>query len=765
MTKRYLFPVLIFGLTVLLQEVKAQLIYFSDSQAKLFTVDIAGGGCAVQLLGQMQYNNNPFTATDMAFHPNGKLYAIDGVGLYTVNLASLNVTLVGSLNIGGGDFVNSLVCDSDGVLYTADTQLFTLDINTGNATSIGFLPCESSGDLAFNNDELYLACVENKLLKINIDSPLASQIVGTMMASDPFFGIVTVATECSEIQTFGTAGSGLYEIDISNANSNFLCNLSGAEEVYGAAMETDFIASDCEIILDLDEDNSSGATGPDFFSDTICGNFETPIADLSGFIAIAPNLIVDSMVFDIAAGQLDGNAEQLILNPISSNMDIIGSGTNHITLVNPNGLLNADIIHPLENARYLNTAMPFTPGVREITVQIFAEETESDVATAYVYLITPESYTFDFGPDTTLCEGETLLLDASYEGAVAYEWNGGMTSPALTVESDGTYAVTVTNDCGGTTTDEITVDFVPPLQALDLGPDTTLCPGASLSVDASIIDGMNYEWNTGATTPTLTITETGLYEVSVTSGCGIQTSDILVTFEEVPSISLFPEDTLMCQDEVLLLDATFPNALAYNWQDGSTESMLTVSEAGNYNVEVTFQCGTYTDEIYVRYNDYDLTVDLGPDTTFCYGDTVVLDVSSPYTDDYLWQDGAREGEFIVRNTGVYNVTLSDGCTEVDDQVFLRMISCCNVFVPNIFSPNFDGINDDLKPFSNCEFPAYEFKVFNRWGALVFQTDDQRAAWDGTFKGAEGQEGVYVWLLEYNDGIEDQVLGGDVTLVR
>ncbi len=766
MYKHYLTILLIFGLAVFAQQGKAQLIYFSDAFGSLYTVDIANGGCDVTSLGVMQYNGSAFVATDIAFHPNGKLYATNGSGLFEVNVNSQLAIFIGDHNTPNIDFINSLVCDSDGVMYAADTRLFTIDINTGLATNLGSLPCESAGDLAFNNDELYLACVGNDLLKISINTPPASQVVGNMDANLPFFGIVTFATDCSDVETFGTAGNGLYQIDVATANSTFVCNLPPANEVYGAAMETDFIASDCEIILDLDGDNSSGAIGIDFIADTLCGNIQTPIADIFDFIASAEGLIVDSMVIKIINGQLDGNAEQLILPQSGTDLDVLGSGTNHLTLINTPGILDADIVHPLENTMYLNTANPFTPGVREVSVQIFAEDgMNSGIAIAYIELIASEVFTIDLGPDSTLCEGEVLTLEAFYEEGASYVWNDGSTESTLEVSTSGTYMVTVTNDCGGTTTSDVTISFIPAQEVLELGPDVVLCPGESLSLDATLIDGTAYEWSNEEVSPVITITESGFYSVSVSASCGIQTDEIFVEFQEIPTFSVLPDDTLGCIGESILLDATMEDALTYTWQDGSTEPFFEVSETGFYNVTVSFQCGEYTDEVAVAYNDYDFTIDLGIDTSFCFGDSVLLEPNSPYALSYLWQDGSTTESFMVGNTGNYGVTVTDGCEEISDQVFLQMTSCCNVFVPNVFSPNFDGANDTFQAFSNCDFPRFSLKIYNRWGMQVYYTEDQNAGWDGQIKGKNGQEGVYVWLIEYNDGIEDQILSGGVTLIR
>ncbi len=754
------------SLTVNMQKGFAQLIYYSDSGGQLFTVDISTGGCDVNLLGSITYNGSALVPTDIAFHPNGNLYGTANGNLFSINVSSFEATYIGNHNSPPGDFINSLVCDSDGVMYAADTKLFTINILTGEATAIGDLPCESAGDLAFNSNNLYLACVGNSLLKIDLNNPPASQIVGQMTASDPFFGIVTFATECSDVQTFGTAGNGLYEITIENANTQLLCNLTGTNEVYGAAMETDFIASDCEIVLDLDTDNSSGAMGVDFFADLICGNTETMVADEDFSItSTVPDLLIDSIVFEITAGLLDGASEQLNLAQAGTEYDVFGSGTNRVSAVNTAGVVDAGAAHALENLRYINTANPYSPGVREVSVIIYAnDDISSGVAVAFITLVAPESISIEIGADTVLCEGETLILDASYENAT-FEWSDGSMEPTLEVAGTGLYTVTVTNDCGSTATDDIFVEFMPAEDILDLGPDLILCPGESATLDATLTDGQTYTWNTGSMEPILEITETGFYSVSVEAGCGTQTGNVFIEVQDVLGYDLFPEDTTLCAGADFLLNASLLNALAYNWQNGSTDSILNVNSSGIYSVTVSFQCGDYIDDIEVNLNDYDLNVDLGVDTVFCFGDSLELNAYSPFATGYLWDDGSTGETFSVLTAGNYGVTITDGCTEASDQIYLDMESCCEVFVPNVFSPNYDGTNDDFEAFSNCNFPDFNLKIFNRWGAVVYETIDQRIGWNGEFNGKEAQQGVYVWVLQYNDGLQNRMLRGSVTLVR
>ena len=87
-------------------------------------------------------------------------------------------------------------------------------------------------------------------------------------------------------------------------------------------------------------------------------------------------------------------------------------------------------------------------------------------------------------------------------------------------------------------------------------------------------------------------------------------------------------------------------------------------------------------------------------------------------------------------------------------------------IPNAFTPNGDDVNQNFKPVINNYLMKYNFEIYNRWGELLFTTEDPNAAWDGTFNGKPVQEGVYVYILYATD-----LLGnfhkekGDVTLLR
>lgn len=97
---------------------------------------------------------------------------------------------------------------------------------------------------------------------------------------------------------------------------------------------------------------------------------------------------------------------------------------------------------------------------------------------------------------------------------------------------------------------------------------------------------------------------------------------------------------------------------------------------------------------------------------------------------------------------------------------------CNVFVPTAFSPNDDGMNDELQAFIDCDIPikVKRFQVFNRWGSLVFKQENTAdIRWDGKVNGAQIEQGVFVWYMEYeiekNGKMVTRIEYGDFTIVR
>ncbi|MBK6775277.1 MAG: hypothetical protein IPG74_05305 [Flavobacteriales bacterium] len=331
----------------------------------------------------------------------------------------------------------------------------------------------------------------------------------------------------------------------------------------------------------------------------------------------------------------------------------------------------------LPNATYLwndgSTGGTLNAGAGTWSVQVTANGCINSDTIGIGWFVPPF---IDLGADTTLCPGQTTLLNASYPGA-AYLWQDGTTNSTLTASSPGNYSVQVTDIYGCTYTDDIDVTFANP-QAIFLGNDTTICAGAQLALDATI-PGASYLWSTGVTSPSITVSTANNYSVVVTQGQCTVSDAIVVSIAPNPSVTL-PNDTTLCAGETLLLDATTPN-VTYTWQNGSAAATFLVNTGGNYSVTVTNAAGcTDSDAITVNYAVAG-SIDLGNDTSFCTGGSVVLDatlVGSTYT----WSTGATSATITANTTGTYWVEALQGNCSVTDTIVVTVNANPSVTLPN-----------------------------------------------------------------------------------
>ena len=132
---------------------------------------------------------------------------------------------------------------------------------------------------------------------------------------------------------------------------------------------------------------------------------------------------------------------------------------------------------------------------------------------------------------------------------------------------------------------------------INLGNDTIICQGASILLDATTPNA-SYLWNDNSTNPTYNVTQQGTYWVRVDiigENCG-NADSIYVEFKDAPNVDL-GNDTIVCENTTLILDATTPAALGYQWHDGSTNPIYNATGPGLYKVMVDTECGIISDSI------------------------------------------------------------------------------------------------------------------------------------------------------------------------
>ncbi len=365
----------------------------------------------------------------------------------------------------------------------------------------------------------------------------------------------------------------------------------------------------------------------------------------------------------------------------------------------------------------------------------------------------------------------------------------------LLIESMETVTMSLyaSSTCGGndTLTKTIYIIDTPPLN-VTLNDDTALvCPAQNLFLTAQTIGGVaignyTYTWTNypGSTTDTLHINPltTTSYIVTVTDSCGNTASDTCtVSFAAyIPMQLTLNNDTTICGGGQVFLDANVTNGLPiynYNWTpDVVLQDTATVSPVNSttYILNVTDACG-YTVADTVNVTVYPISTNF--DYSFATNQTVTFSNMSSGASSYYWDfgDGSEDSisseadpEHYYVNEGTYTVTLiatnQNGCLDTVGKK-IEIIPDFYFFFPNSFTPNKNDKNEYYMG-SGTGIKTYRMRIYNRWGNLIFESNDPLVGWDGTYKGitAEGESFVCVFDLESYGGKKTRRMG-NVNLIR
>src|SRR5690554_759719 len=344
--------------------------------------------------------------------------------------------------------------------------------------------------------------------------------------------------------------------------------------------------------------------------------------------------------------------------------------------------------------------------------------------------------------------------------------------------SSGTYNVLITDDDGCETTGTVLVDNLGTPQIIApndidicIGESVTLTANnpdnAALSWDNGVLDGVSFEPPTGSTTYTITATA---------NGC-TATDQVTVNVHENP-VPTFEADILSgCSPLIVEFTSNAIGTDSCLWDFGNGEtssdcgpvSHLYTGE-GAYTVTLTLTSGygCVGEEIKVDY----IEVIKSPEASFI-ADPMVTNIphtevnftnESTDADDYLWDFGDGSGfntnenvshSFPTTNPGVYEVILyasNEGCLDSTTATIIIEYPLISYEIPNIFTPNADGSNDNFKLINATGVKEFSVVILNRWGNVVFEDDDTYFLWNGLThnSGTECNDGVYFYKMIFVD---------------
>jgi len=403
------------------------------------------------------------------------------------------------------------------------------------------------------------------------------------------------------------------------------------------------------------------------------------------------------------------------------------------------------------------------------------------------------------------CAGDTVVLTNTSSGGRLYQWDFGDgrgstdANPAHIFDTMGLYHVrliTRGDRCQDTADalldlrHALRADFITDRDTVCLGEATTFTNHTAATSANGIDPGYAWDFGDGAAdtaiSPVHTYARAGVFRVRLVARNFVPCYDTVyrtVYVDTVAPVHIRVADSVLCEGQAILFSADFlrTGSTGTSWDFGDGTAALKDRSAlphafdahGDFLVTLTVSyraCPDASDSLPVVIRPYPV-VSIGPDTAICPGSTPLQLHDAGQAEhpaaQWLWSTGETVPEIMVSSPGVYWLTATaDGCSTTDSMEVRRN---CYIGLPNIFTPNGDGVNDYFFPRTSLAqgVASFRMSVFNRWGQKVFETSrpDGRG-WDGKYNGAEQPEGVYVYLIEVSfiNGTGERYQG-NVTMIR
>ena len=437
-----------------------------------------------------------------------------------------------------------------------------------------------------------------------------------------------------------------------------------------------------------------------------------------------------------------------ITNGTTSSPDVSASGNYILTITGSNGCIatdNVDVI-PDSNAPIADAGADIIVTCLDLPWPVALDGSGSDA-----------------GPNITYSWSVTVGT-----GTIT---NGTSTTPD--VSDEGSYTLTVTNtsnSCTSTSTVLVSTDTISPIA--DAGTDSQITCNSNLieNLDATSSTGNNltYSWSTlngtidSQSNGGAVVSASGDYEVTVTSDNGCTDVDmVVISMDTVSPVAVIaPPSDIPCDGTNITLDGTGSTGsnITYTWSDNSTNSTLNVGTAGIYSLTVTADNGCTDNE------SVTVSGSTGPVADFTAnpisGDIpLIVDYLNNSTGSnitYSWDfgDGNTSNAQDPSNTFTTVGSLPTVLTVIDDQgcsdtasIVITTEGESYLIIPNIFSPNGDGVNDVFN-LQGSNITEVTGVIMNRWGQVVFEWSALEAGWDGrTMSGMEASEGAYFFIVD------------------
>ncbi len=287
------------------------------------------------------------------------------------------------------------------------------------------------------------------------------------------------------------------------------------------------------------------------------------------------------------------------------------------------------------------------------------------------------------------------------------------------------------------------------------------CRNDQITLTAPFSSNGEYQWtpsvgldNSHSRTPHLRVSNSQFYTVQYVDHCARPKFDSV--FVNTKSINFsIGNDRQICENDSVILRPTIAPTSApvmYQWSTGQTTPQLRPTTSGQYSLTITADGCSISDSAIVTFTPSP-KFGLSIEPTYNCPDNQLIRLDPQATGTglhYFWSPGGSEEPTLIASTpGTYTAWVSTdiGCYSIQKFVILDNCPSLQVFVPDAFTPNGDGINDLLKWQGGSNIEA-QMKVFDRWGEVIFASTNSSPYWDGTYQGKLCSPATYTWSLEY-----------------
>jgi gliding motility-associated-like protein len=372
--------------------------------------------------------------------------------------------------------------------------------------------------------------------------------------------------------------------------------------------------------------------------------------------------------------------------------------------------------------------------------------------------------------DSSICSSTGYYLaNATTTGATNYYWNDSTTNSVNYISHSGIYWVDIKFGKNCVVRDSFKINLYSNPIAI-LPSDTLVCnTNSPIVLKAGNGTGNTYNWNTGATTQTISVKLTGIYSVTITSSEGCTASKTIYTYY-YGNTKLEVDTSVYCMNQFpTIFNASVPTPdpiyTYYQWSNGYNTDTASITDTGRYYVFISFGACHLEEYFHITVHEPPY-INLHDTSIDCDKLPLVVNVTSPQVIAYKWNDSFTEPIRSISIPGEYGVMYeynSKCFTTFRSFTFTVNSKFIDILFPNIVTPNGDGINDEID-FYTYKLATLQIKIYDRWGTMVFESTDPNAIWKPT-----NDDGTYFYMAEYriDCGVDSQSksIKGFMTIIR